>query len=144
MVIRLADCAARRRALAGTPDDPDEPFIAATQPPRDMLVHDPGFPHPRKERRCPPPAYDIAADPEHMLEPTPHLLVQPGDQHRSGPDELPWHLLDDEEAMAAIEEAVESVKAGNAEHKAQARSATRLVSKSRSRPGQRGGAAEPD
>jgi hypothetical protein len=47
----LKDCAARRRAVAGTPDDPQEPFIAALQPEKDMRVTDLGHSKPRNERR---------------------------------------------------------------------------------------------
>ena len=38
----LQDCAARRRAVEGTPDDPDEPFISVEQPEKEVLVYDPG------------------------------------------------------------------------------------------------------
>ena len=106
----LQDCAARRRAVAGTPDDESELFIAAEQPEKDVLIYDPGYKHPRKGRRRPPPAHDVVAAPEEMIEPAPRLLVQPEDQHRSGPREMPWEMLDQEEEMARIEQAVESVK----------------------------------
>jgi len=106
----LRDCAERRRFVAGTPDDPDELFIAAEQPERDMLVYDPGYTHPRKERRRPPPAHDVVAAPEAMLDPGPKLLIQGEDQFRSSPAEMSWEMLDDEEGMQAIERATESVK----------------------------------
>jgi hypothetical protein len=106
----LRDCAARRRAVAGTADDESEPFIAAEQPLREMLIHDPGFEHPRKERRRPAPAYDVVASPEEMVEQSPQLLVPPDEQYRSGPGEFGWEMLDDEEGMAAVEDAVASVR----------------------------------
>ncbi|HXH52268.1 MAG TPA: hypothetical protein VNH53_02405 [Sphingomicrobium sp.] len=107
----LADCAARRRALAGTPGDPDEHFIAVEQPEREVLVYDPGYSRPRKELQRPPPAGDgpLVAEDE-LLEPSPRALAQPEDQYRSGPGEFDWQMLDDEEGMKAIEDAVESVK----------------------------------
>lgn len=105
----LAACAARRRAVAGTPDDEAEPFIAAEQPLRDMLVYDPGYSRPRKERRRPPPAYDVVAIPEHMVEPTPRLLVQRDEQFRSSDAEMSWEMLDDEAGMTAIEDAVRQI-----------------------------------
>ena len=108
----LRDCAARRREVAGTPDDESEPFVAAEQPLRDCLVHDPGFEHPRKERRRPAPAYDVVASPEEMVEQSPRLLISPDEQHRSGPGEFGWEMLDDEEGMVAVEDAVASVKQG--------------------------------
>ena len=110
----LRDCAARRREVAGTPDDESELFIAAEQPKREMLVYDPGFPHPRKEMRRPAPAYDVVASPEEMVEASPQLLVPPDDQYRSGEGEFGWEMLDDEEGMEAVEEAVASVKAAKA------------------------------
>ena len=108
----LERCAARRRAAEGTAEDEALPFIAALQPPRDMLVHDEGYKHPRKVRRRPPPAYDVAVEPEEMLESQPALLVQPDEQYRSGPEEFDWQMLDDQEGMARIESAVEAVKKG--------------------------------
>jgi hypothetical protein len=75
-----------------------------------MLIHDPGFEHPRKERRRPAPAYDVVASPDEMVEQSPQLLVPPDEQYRSGPGEFGWEMLDDEEGMAAVEEAVASVK----------------------------------
>jgi hypothetical protein len=106
----LRDCAARRREMAGTADDESEPFIAAEQPLREVLVHDPGFKRPRKERRRPAPAYDVVAAPEEMVEHSPQLLVPPDEQYRSGEGEFGWEMLDDEAGMAAVEEAVASVK----------------------------------
>jgi hypothetical protein len=47
-----------------------------------------------------------------MVEQSPRLLVSPDEQHRSGPDEFGWEMLDDEEGMAAVEDAVASVKRG--------------------------------
>ena len=95
------------------PDDPDELFIAAEQPEREMLVYDPGYKHPRKDRR-PPPAYDVAVEPEAMLEPSPKQLVDRSEQYRSSDAEFDWQMLDDEEGMARVEEAVEAVKATKA------------------------------
>lgn len=77
-----------------------------------MLIHDPGFEHPRKEIRRPAPAYHVAAAPEEMVEANPRELVQPGDQFRSSDAEMPWDMLDDEEEMTRIEEAAASVRAG--------------------------------
>lgn len=107
----LADCAARRRAVEGTADDPAEPFFAVEQEPREVLVYDEGYTHPRKQLRRPPPAGDVVVEPDAFLEGSPRLLVQPGDQHRSGPEEMDWTMLDDEAGMTAIEDAVASVKA---------------------------------
>ena len=106
----LADCAARRRAVEGTPEDPDERFISVEQPEKEVLVHDPGYKHPRKVKRRPTPPTDVLVEAEAFLEQSPKPLVQPEEQFRSGPQELPWELLDDEEELARIEEAVESVK----------------------------------
>jgi hypothetical protein len=111
----LRDCAARRREVEGTPDDESEPFIAAEQPLREMLVYDPGFPHPRKEMRRPAPAYDVVASPEEMVELSPRELVAPDEQYRSAEGEFGWEMLDDEEGMAAIEEAVASVRRAKSE-----------------------------
>ena len=124
----LEQCAARRRAVEGTAGDEALPFIAALQPPRDMLVHDEGFAHPRKVRRRPPPAYDIAVEPSDILEPDPTLLIQPDEQYRSGPEEMDWRMLDDEEGMAAIEEASAEVRAAIAQRTPRTgrRPATRL------------------
>jgi hypothetical protein len=135
----LRDCAARRREVEGTPDDPDEPFIAAEQEPREMLVYDPGFKHPRKVRRRPPPAYDLVASPDQMVEPTPKLLVQPDEQFRSGPEEMSWEMLDNEEEMARIEEAVQSVgTAQSTESKSAGAKAPRgLGREMRAQPGRR-------
>jgi hypothetical protein len=106
----LTDCAARRRAVAGTPDDPDRLFIAAEQPFKEMLVYDEGYSRPRRVRRQPPPADDDPVMPQTMLDQEPVLLIQPGDQFRSGPQEMSWELLDSEEEMARIEEAVASIR----------------------------------
>ncbi len=107
----LQECAARRRSVAGTVEDERELFIAAEQPEREMLVYDPGYKHPRKERRRPPPAHDVVAAPEDMVEPHPQLLVEREDQFRSNDSEPSWDMLDDEEELARIEEAVAAVKA---------------------------------
>lgn len=107
----LEQCAARHRAVSGTAEDESEPFVAALQPERDMLVYDPGYRHPRKVRRRPPPAHSIAAEPEELVEPIGALLPDTTGDFRSGRDEMPWTMLDDEEGMTAIEEAVESVRA---------------------------------
>lgn len=106
----LRDCAARRREVAGTADDESEPFIAAEQPLREMLVHDPGYKHPRKAMRRPAPAHDVVAAPEEMVEQHPQLLIPPDERYRSGDGEFGWEMLDDEEGMAAVEQAVASVK----------------------------------
>jgi hypothetical protein len=45
-----------------------------------------------------------------MVEQSPQLLVPPDEQYRSGAGEFGWEMLDDEEGMAAVEEAVASVK----------------------------------
>jgi hypothetical protein len=106
----LEQCAARQRAVEGSADDEAEPFVAAIQPPREMLVYDEGYKHPRRETRRPPPVHDIVADPEDLLLPSPHELIQPEDQHRSGDGEMDWRMLDDEDGMRTIEEVVESMK----------------------------------
>jgi hypothetical protein len=46
-----------------------------------------------------------------MVEHDPRLLIQRDEQFRSGPEEKSWEMLDDEEGMTAIEEAVASIKA---------------------------------
>ncbi len=56
------------------------------------------------------PVYDVAASPEEMVEITPREGIAPEQQYRSGDGEMPWEMLDDEEGMRAVEEAVESVK----------------------------------
>ena len=53
----------------------------------------------------------MVAAPEEMVEPGPQLLVAPDEQFRSGEAEFPWEMLDDEEGMKAVEDAVASVKA---------------------------------
>jgi hypothetical protein len=106
----LRECAARRRAVAGTADDESEPFVAAEQPKRLVKIHDEGFKVPRTEMRRPAPAYSVVASPEEMVEQSPQLLVPPDEQYRSGDGEFGWEMLDDEEGMAAVEEAVASVK----------------------------------
>ena len=106
----LRDCAARRREVAGTVDDESEPFIAAEQPKQLVKIHDEGFKHPRKEMRRPAPAYDVVAAPDEMVEHSPQVLVPPDEQYRSGTSEFGWEMLDDDEGMAAVEEAVASVK----------------------------------
>jgi hypothetical protein len=45
-----------------------------------------------------------------MVEQSPQLLVPPDEQYRSGPGEFGWEMLDDEEGMAAVEDAVASVR----------------------------------
>jgi hypothetical protein len=110
----LRGCAARRRAIAGTLDDPDQLFIAAEQPFEEVLVRDEGYSTPRRERRQRPPLLPDAVMPEQMLEHSTRLLVQPGEQFRSSDAELSWEMFDDEEGMQAIEEAVASVKAARA------------------------------
>lgn len=117
----LADCAARRRAVAGTADDESEPFVAAEQPEREMLIHDPGFSNPRKERRRPAPAHDVTAEPEEMVEASPRLLVPRQEQFRSGDGEFAWEMLDDEEGMRSVEEAVEQVRKARGGGEGQAR-----------------------
>lgn len=108
----LRDCAERRRLVEGTPDDPQEPFFAVEQPEREMLIHDPGFKDPRKELRRPPPVAGAGplVEEDAFLEPSPRLLVQPDEGFRSSDAEMRWEMLDDEEGMARIEEAVEAVK----------------------------------
>jgi hypothetical protein len=103
----LAECAARRREVAGTPDDEDEPFVAALPPPQP--IGDLWKPGDKIEREL--PVYDVAAAPEEMVEITPKDGIEPEEQYRSGEAEAPWEMLDDEEGMRAVEEAVESVKA---------------------------------
>lgn len=110
----LQDCAARRRAVAGTPDDPDELFISVEQPKKEVLVHDPGFKHPRKVMKRPTPPSDIVVGAEEFLERSPKLLVQPDEQFR-GDAEPSWEMLDQEEELARIEEAVASVKRAKAD-----------------------------
>ncbi|MGN6155715.1 MAG: hypothetical protein ACTHN4_08265 [Sphingomicrobium sp.] len=102
----LRDCAARRREVAGTADDESEPFVAALPPP--LPVTDLWKPRDPVER--PLPVYDVVASPEEMVEITPRAAVEPEEQYRSGPGEFDWEMLDDEEGMAAVEEAVESVR----------------------------------
>lgn len=119
----LADCAARRRAAEGTADDEAELFLSVEQEPRPVLVYDEGYTHPRKAMRRPPPLSAVTVEPEHGLEPSPSEIVQPGDQYRSGKDEMPWQLLGDEEGMAMIERATAEVRAAVAR-----RSATRANS----------------
>ena len=75
-----------------------------------MLVYDPGFKHPRKVMRRPTPPTDVVVEAEEFLEQSPRMLVQPDEQFRSSEAEPPWQMLDDEEGMAQIEEAVASVK----------------------------------
>jgi hypothetical protein len=104
----LRDCAERRREVAGTPDDESEPFVAALPPP--LPVSDFWKPGDKVER--PLPVYDVAASPQEMVEITPREAIEPDEQYRSGPGEVPWEMLDDEEGMRAIEEAVASVKKG--------------------------------
>ena len=106
----LTDCAARRRAVEGTPDDPDERFISVEQPEKEVLVHDPGYKHPRKVMRRPTPPTDVVVEAEAFLEQSPKLLVQPEEVFKASDAEFDWQMLDQEEEMAAIEEAVESVK----------------------------------
>jgi hypothetical protein len=104
----LRECAARRREVAGTPDDESEPFVAALPPPSPLPDHwKPGDPVER-----PLPVYGVAASPEDMVEMMPKAVPDPDEQYRSGPDEFGWEMLDDEEGMAAVEEAVASVKRG--------------------------------
>ena len=111
----LRACAERRRAVDGTPDDPDEPFIAAEQPLQDMVIRDELTDgRPRTVRGRPRPAYDVVATPEQMLEHDPRLLIQPDELYRSGEGERRWEMLDDEAGMQAIEDAVESVKRARA------------------------------
>src|SRR3954452_25578640 len=110
----LHDCAARRRAVEGTPDDPHQLFIAAEQPLEDMLVHDEGYSTPRRERRRRPPVLPNPVHPEAMLEPSTELLIQRDEQFRSSEEEMSWTMLDDEQGMQQIENAVASVKAANA------------------------------
>ena len=107
----LTDCAARRRAIAGTPDDPERLFVAAEQPFKEMLVRDGDYSEPRRVRRQPPPADDNPVVPETMLDPEPMLFIQPGDQFRSGPQEMSWAMLDDDAGMAEIDQAVASLMA---------------------------------
>ena len=107
----LAECAARRTAELGTPDDPEEILLAAAQPPREVLVYDVGYPRPRKVMISPPPIADVVVDPAEFLEREPHAITDPGDQYRASDAEMPWTLLDDEAGMERIEEAVASVKA---------------------------------
>jgi hypothetical protein len=104
----LQECAARRRAVEGTPDDPDELFISVEQPEKEVLVYDPGFKHPRKVMKRPTPPTDVVVEAEEFLEPSPRMLVD--DPFRSSDEELPWHILDDEKQCTEIEEAVASVK----------------------------------
>jgi hypothetical protein len=47
-----------------------------------------------------------------MVEMMPKAIPDPDEQYRSGPGEFGWEMLDDEEGMAAVEEAVASVKQG--------------------------------
>ena len=115
----LADCARRRRAAAGTADDPAEIFFAAEQPLKEMLVYDEGYTHPRKELRRPPPASDNVVAEDAFLESSPRQLAQPDEQYRSGPEEMSWTMLDQQEEMARIEAAVRQI----AESKAKKRSA---------------------
>jgi hypothetical protein len=110
----LADCAARRREVEGSLEDPTQPFVAATQPIQKVKVYDPGYKHPREEMRAPAPAYHVAVSPDDMVEHSPHLLIQPDEQYRSSDAEFDWQMLDDEEGMRAVEEAVASVKKANA------------------------------
>ncbi|QNM82027.1 hypothetical protein H8M03_08265 [Sphingomonas sabuli] len=104
----LQDCAARRRSVEGTPHDPDQPFISVEQPEREVLVHDPGYAHPRKVKRRPAPLTDVVVDEGAYLQQSPK--TEPEDKYSAGVEELPWQVLDHEEACAEIEAAVESVK----------------------------------
>jgi hypothetical protein len=47
-----------------------------------------------------------------MVEMMPKAVPDPDEQYRSGPGEFGWEMLDDEEGMAAVEDAVASVKRG--------------------------------
>ena len=76
-----------------------------------MLVHDPGYTHPRKVLQRPPPASDNVVAEDAFLEPSPRRLLQLGEQHRSGPGEMNWEMLDDEAGMKAIEDAVSQIAA---------------------------------
>jgi hypothetical protein len=104
----LADCAARRREVEGTADDESEPFVAARQPPLPPGPLD-KFDAPVKRL---PSIYPVDAEPEEMVELSPKRIVE--DEFRSGPEEMRWTMLDDEEGMRAIEEAVASVKKARA------------------------------
>jgi hypothetical protein len=48
-----------------------------------------------------------------MVEITPREAIEPDEQYRSGDEEMPWEMLDDEEGMRAVEEAVEAVRNAN-------------------------------
>ena len=113
----LRDCAARRREAAGTRHDESEPFVAALPPP--LPVSDLWKPGDPVER--PLPAYDVAASPEEMVEIAPRSGIDPDGQYRSDEGEVPWEMLDDEEGMAALEAAVESVRKGKKRKKASGR-----------------------
>lgn len=106
----LEQCAARRRAVAGTADDEAEPFIAAIQPPRLSKKGDHYYLDDDKPIQRDPPLYAVTAFPEDMVEHDATFLVDPNEIQRMSPDELPWEMLGDEEGIARIEEAVESVK----------------------------------
>ena len=75
-----------------------------------MLVYDPGYKHPRKVMKRPTPPTDIVVKAEEFLEQSPKLLVQAEDVFKASDAEFDWQMLDQEEEMAAIEKAVESVK----------------------------------
>jgi hypothetical protein len=108
----LAQCAARRREALGTPDDEELPYLPVEPRPERpdfgddlMAEHAWHRDHKRPERL----AHEV--DEDHALEHDPHLLIQPDEKFRSSDAEMPWEMLDDEEGMKRIEEAVESVKA---------------------------------
>jgi hypothetical protein len=111
----LAACAARRRAVAGTPDDPALAFLAVEQPERDILVYDEGYSKPRRVRGRPPPASGDVVAADAFLVTGPDASIEPTDQYRASDREMSWEMLDDEQGMARIEEAVASIEAAKAE-----------------------------
>ena len=105
----LADCAARRRAVSGTAEDAQELFFAAEQPMRDILVYDEGYSKPRRVRGRPAPASDNVVAADAFLIAAPAAPPQPDEQYRASDREVSWELLDQEEEMARIEEAVRQI-----------------------------------
>ena len=106
----LDQCAARRRAEAGTAADPAELFFAAEQPMRDMLVRDEGYSRPRRIRARPAPAGDNVVDAAAFLERSARNEVDEDDQYRGSEGEVSWELLDDVEGLDAIDAAVASIR----------------------------------
>ncbi len=102
----LADCAARRREDYGTIDDPVEVFTPVLLPRPTPEDWEPMAGNPN----LPPPTRADGVSPDEFLEHDPRALTDESDQYRASADEMPWTILDSDDEMERIEEAVASVK----------------------------------